>query len=237
MPPTPLLGLLQEGVLSLSLNRPAKLNAIDPALAAALLEALQSAGRDPAVRVIRLRGEGRAFCAGRDLSAPPSEDDLQLVQGVARAIVLNPKPVVAAVQGWAIGAGFEWALDADLLLVADDARFKLPEASLGVFVTGGLMATLPAAAGLARAKALMLLGEEFGARQAVDWGLAWRAVPGAELEPASMDVCRRLAALQPQVAAQFKRVLNGIGLEHFERAIEAENQATRQLTQDPPCTP
>jgi len=228
MEPT-LLSTLDNGVLTLTLNRPAKLNAIDNDLAAALLDELQAATHHPEVRVIRLRGNGRAFCAGRDVSAPPTERDLELVQGVAVAIVRHPRPVVAAVHGWTVGAGFEWAMDADLVVAADDARFKLPEASIGVFVTGGLVATLPAIAGLSRAKAMMLLGEEFGARQAVEWGVAHRAVPLHQLEEASMAACRHLAELDPAVVAHYKRVLNAVGLDRFDRAIEAESAATRGL--------
>ena len=228
----PVLCSRHDGVLTLALNRPAKLNAIDNDLAASLLDALCAARDDAAVRVVRLRGQGRAFCAGRDLGAPPTDKDLELVQAVATTIVRLPKPVLAAVHGWTIGAGFEWALDADLVLAADDARFKLPEASLGVFVTGGLVATLPAAIGLARAKALMLLGEAFGAREAAAWGLVHRTVPADQLEAASLETCLRLAALQPAVAARYKRVLNDIGLDRFQRAIDAESQATRDLTGD-----
>jgi 2-(1,2-epoxy-1,2-dihydrophenyl)acetyl-CoA isomerase len=80
------------------------------------------------------------------------------------------------------GAGLEWMLDADVVIAAKSSRFRLPEASLGVFVTGGLTATLPAFAGLARAKGLMLLGEEFGAAEAHAWGLVWQVVPDADLD-------------------------------------------------------
>lgn len=224
-----LLSTFHEGVLTLALNRPAKLNAIDNALAAALLGALHAAAADDAVRVVRLRGEGRAFCAGRDVGAPPTEQDLQLVQAVAGAIVRHAKPVVAAVHGWTVGAGLEWTMNADIVFAAEDTRFKLPEASIGVFVTGGLVATLPAAAGLPRAKALMLLGEEFSARQAVDWGLVHRAVPTAQLDEASLQACRQLAALQPGLVTQFKRVLNEIGLERFDRAVDEESRVLRAL--------
>jgi enoyl-CoA hydratase/carnithine racemase len=224
-----LLSTLDKGVLTLALNRPAKLNAIDNALAAALLDALQAACNDPHVRVIRLRGNGRAFCAGRDVSAQPTERDLELIQGVAVAIVRHPKPVVAAVHGWTVGAGFEWMMDADVVVAADDARFKLPEASIGVFVTGGLVATLPAIVGLSRAKAMMLFGDEFNARQAVDWGLAHRAVPSNQLDEVSMAACHRIAALDPTVVAHYKRVLNAVGLDRFDRAIEEESNATRML--------
>jgi len=226
-----LLSALDDGVLTLTLNRPAKLNAIDNVLARALLEALHVASGNAEVRVIRLRGNGRAFCAGRDVSAVPTERDLELVQGVAVAIVRHPKPVVAAVHGWTVGAGFEWTMDADVVVAADDARFKLPEASIGVFVTGGLVATLPAIAGLSRAKAMMLLGEEFSAGQAVEWGLAHRAVPSHRLEAISMAACRRLAELDPAVVAHYKRVLNAVGLDRFDRAIEEESNATRSLVQ------
>lgn len=229
-----LLSTLGKGVLTLTLNRPAKLNAIDNALAAALLEELQAAGNDTDVRVIRLRGSGRAFCAGCDISAPPTEQDLELVQGVAVGIVRHPKPVVAAVHGWTVGAGFEWMMDADVVVAADNARFKLPEASIGVFVTGGLVATLQATAGLSRAKAMMLLGEEFSARQAVDWGLAHRSVPSNQLDEVSMAVCQRLAALDPTVVAHYKRVLNAIGLDRFDRAIEEESNASRMLVKAVP---
>ena len=218
-----------DGIMTVSLNRPDKLNAIDNELARALLAAVEQASRDDAVRVLLLRGNGRAFCAGRDVSAPPTEDDLVLVQAVAKALVSLPKPVLASVHGWTVGAGFEWMLNADIVVAGESARFKLPEASIGVFVTGGLTATLPAYAGLARAKALMLLGEEFSPAQALAWGLVWKVVPDPELESASRQIGARLASLQPAVAASFKRVLNDIGLRHFDDAIALENEAQRVL--------
>ncbi|EJL91307.1 enoyl-CoA hydratase/carnithine racemase [Polaromonas sp. CF318] len=218
-----------DGIMALSLNRPDKLNAIDNELARALLAALEQAARDDGVRVLLLRGKGRAFCAGRDVGAPPTEDDLVLVQAVAKALVCLPKPVIAAVHGWTVGAGFEWMLNADIVVAAESARFKLPEASLGVFVTGGLTATLPAYAGVARAKALMLLGEAFSPVQAQAWGLVWKVVPDPELESVSRQAGATLAALLPDVAARYKRVLNEIGLRHFDEAITLENDAQRAL--------
>ena len=219
----------EQGVLTLTLNRPDKLNAIDNELAEALLQALASARDNTAVRAIRLRGEGRAFCAGRDVSAAPTEQDLVLVQSVSQALVGHPRPVLAEVHGWTVGAGFEWMLNADVVVAAEGTRFKLPEASLGVFVTGGLSATLPAMAGLARAKALTLLGDEFSAGEARDWGLIWRVVPDAALQASGLQMAQRLAALQPQVATQFKRVLNQIGLAGFDQAVAEESRAQRLL--------
>jgi 2-(1,2-epoxy-1,2-dihydrophenyl)acetyl-CoA isomerase len=219
----------QGGVMTLTLHRPDQLNAIDNELARALLAAIAVAEADPTVRVLLLRGAGRAFCAGRDVSAPPTEDDLVLVQAVSQAIVALPKPVVAAVHGWAVGAGLEWMLNADLVVAAEGTRFKLPEASLGVFVTGGLTATLPAYAGLARAKGLMLLGEPFSAAQAQAWGLVWQVVPDEALAAEAQRTGERLAQLDPAVAGRFKQVLNRIGLAAFGQAIEAENAAQRAL--------
>lgn len=229
MAPPKLISSLHDGVLALSLNRPEKLNAIDNDLSRALLDAFDAAQDDPSVRVVVLGGNGRAFCAGRDVSGEPTEDDLVLVQAVSKAIVNLPKPVISAVHGWTVGAGLEWTLNADLVIAASSARFKLPEASIGVFVTGGLTATLPAYAGLARAKALMLLGEEFSPAEAQAWGLVWRVVAPEELEPESRRMAAKLAALQPQVLSRFKRVLNEVGLPNFSRAIELENEAQRAI--------
>jgi 2-(1,2-epoxy-1,2-dihydrophenyl)acetyl-CoA isomerase len=218
-----------EGVVTLTLNRPEKRNAINNAMARSLLSALAQADAQDDVRAVLLRGNGLAFCAGRDVSEPPTEEDLELTQQVARAIVQCRKPVVAAVHGWVVGAGLEWMLDADVVIAADTARFKLPEASLGVFVTGGISAVLPAIAGLSRAKAMMLLGEPFSAQQALDWGIVWRVVPQSSLAQQSMDCAQQLAALSPSVAAHFKRVINGLGLPEFERAIQMESDAQRAL--------
>ena len=226
---TSLLQSAQGGVLTLSLNRPDKLNAIDNELARALLEALTAADRSPDVRVVLLQGNGRAFCAGRDVDQAPTEDDLTLTQQVATAIVRCRRPVIAAVHGWVLGAGLEWMLNADIVIAARGARFKLPEASLGVFVTGGISAILPAVAGLARAKALMLLGDEFSAAEAQAWGLVWAVVDEDELVDQALCLAQRLGAIDSPVAERFKRVLNDIGLPAFEHAVGIESAMQREL--------
>lgn len=222
-----------DGLATLTLNRPDKLNAIDNELAEALLSALDAAASDDAVRAVRVRGAGRAFCAGRDVSAPPTEADLELVQAVSRSIVGLSKLVMFTVHGWTVGAGLEWMLDADIVVAARSSRFKLPEASLGVFVTGGLSATLPAHAGLSRAKALTLLGEEFNAEQAQAWGLVWQVAPDAELDATAQRLASRLVSLRPDVAHRFKRAFNDVGLSNFERAVGLENEAQRELAKAP----
>ena len=218
-----------SGVMSVTLNRPEKLNAIDNDLAQLLLDAFELARRSDEIRVVLMGGAGKAFCAGRDLGAAPTDKDLEMVQSVATAIVNLPKPVVAAVHGWAIGAGFEWMMDADVLLAAETARFRLPEASLRVFVTGGLTATLPASIGVSRSKALMLLGEEFSAEQAAAWGLIWRVVPETQLASEAARIASELAALEPHVVSQFKKVINEVGLASFSHAIGQETRAEKLL--------
>jgi 2-(1,2-epoxy-1,2-dihydrophenyl)acetyl-CoA isomerase len=233
MPQPSLLVDLQDQVMTLTLNRPDKLNAIDNELAQAFLSSLEHAGADSGVHAVLVRGQGRSFCAGRDVSAPPTEQDLVLVQAVSRAMVALDKPILFAVHGWTVGAGLEWMLNADVVVASADSRFKLPEASLGVFVTGGITATLPACAGLARAKALMLLGEEFHAPAAHAWGLVWEVVAAPDLQARARVLAARLAALRPDVVRQFKRVLNDVGLERFEHAVELENAAQRALQAAP----
>ncbi len=216
-------------VLTLRLNRPDRLNAIDEATAQQLLTALNQADQSPDVRVIVLRGNGRAFCAGRDISEPPTPEILTLVQNVSTAIIRCSKPIVCAVHGWVVGAGVEWMLDADIVIAARSARFKLPEASIGVFVTGGICATLPAMAGIARAKGILLLGEEFSAGDAERWGLIWKGVDDDALDAEVARVTQTLAALTPDVAHRFKRVLNEVGLSAFDKAIALETQMQTEL--------
>ena len=219
----------RQGVLTLCLNRPKCLNAINNEMCRELIAALEEAACDESVRSILIRGNGRAFCAGRDISEPPTDEDLVLVQAVATAWVRIPKPVVAAVHGWTVGAGLEWMLDADIVVAAASTRFKLPEASLGVFVTGAISAILPAAVGLSRAKAIMLLGEPFDAQKAAEWGLVWKVTDDANLDAVAWEMASALAKLEPAVAAEFKSVLNKLGLSAFDQAIAEESRAQRAL--------
>jgi len=120
-------------------------------------------------------------------------------------------------------------LDTDIVVAARSARFKLPEAGIGVFVTGGITAVLPRVAGLMRAKALLLLGEEFSAEQAQGWGLVSRVVDDASLDTEAQQLASRLAALDPRVASRFKRVLNQMSLACFEDSIALESRMQTEL--------
>jgi len=220
-----------EGVMTLSLNRPERLNAIDEGTARELLDALRQAHRANEVRAVLMRGNGRSFCAGRDVSEAPTPEILSLVQSVSSAMVECSKPIVMAVHGWVVGAGVEWMLDGDIVLAARNARFRLPEVELGVFVTGGITAMLPRVAGLARAKAMLLLGEEFSAEQAQQWGLVWSLVDDALLQREAELVARRLASFEPEVISRFKRVINQMSLAQFAQSIDTESAMQAELMQ------
>ena len=147
---------LDQSVARIYLNRPHRLNAVVPELTAGLVAALGRAGQDGA-RVVILAGRGRAFCSGFDLKEPmPAETVLATrirvdgIQEVTRAIRRFPGPVVAAVHGYALGAGCEFALGCDLVVAAENAEFGFPEVSVGLSVTGGIS---PAAAVAGRAGA------------------------------------------------------------------------------------
>src|SRR3990167_489733 len=126
------------GVLELRLNRPERLNALTLALARELLAAVRAGTADPAVRVILLGGEGRAFCAGKDRDDPATDAFVEVLQALAAALVNAPQPVVVAVQGWVVGAGLELMLNGDIAVSARGARLRLPEGHVGLFGTGGV---------------------------------------------------------------------------------------------------
>ena len=201
-------------VASVHLDRPNRLNAVVPALVDEILAAFERARADE-VRAIVLAGRGRAFCAGHDLKEPaPVEDEaaarqrLQRIQDVTRAIRSFPGPVIAAVQGYALGAGAEFALGCDLVVAGQDARFGFPEVGVGLSVTGGISALLPRAVGSVRAKGLLFLGEHLSADDAYRLGLVNRVVPAGTHEQAAHELAQRLAAQPPAALALAKSLLD-----------------------------
>jgi 2-(1,2-epoxy-1,2-dihydrophenyl)acetyl-CoA isomerase len=196
---------LDESVARVYLNRPHRLNAVVPELTAGLIEGLARAGRDGA-RVVVLAGRGRAFCSGHDLKEPISQESIlqtrtrvAAIQDVTRAIRRFPGPVIAAVHGYALGAGCEFALGCDLVVAAEDAQFGFPEVSVGLSVTGGISRLLPLLVGPVRAKELLLLGERFTAARALEFGLVNRVSAVGEHEVAAAELAAKLKA-QPALA-------------------------------------
>jgi 2-(1,2-epoxy-1,2-dihydrophenyl)acetyl-CoA isomerase len=219
---------LDQSIARVYLNRPHRLNAVVPELTAGLIAALQRAGDEDA-RVVMLAGRGRAFCSGFDLKEPLQRESLLAtrrrvdgIQEVTRAIRRFPGPVVAAVHGYALGAGCEFALGCDLVVAGQDAWFGFPEVSVGLSVTGGISRLLPLLVGPMRAKELLLLGERFDAAAAHELGLVNRVAPPGEHERVALELAARLAAQPPLALALAKQALDrGVDCA-LEEAMAAE---------------
>jgi enoyl-CoA hydratase len=210
-----------DGVATLTLNRPERLNAITPDLIADFRAGLGRAQQDGDVRVIRLKGAGRAFCAGYDIDwgaesmrdaegdAPwdPMADLAMMSRFVDTYMSLwrSPKPVIAQVHGFCVGGGTDFALCSDLIVCAEDCRIGYPPARVwGSPTTAMWMYRL----GLERSKRLLLTGDAIDGRRAVQWGLASEAVPEAELEQAGLALARRVALLPHNQAHMMKLLVN-----------------------------
>ncbi len=233
---------LRDGVRTVSLNRPERLNAINPDLVRDLEAALAEANADLGTRAIVLRGAGRAFCSGDDLkdleSQGETEDEVrgfvEAIQAVTRQIVLGDKLVVGAIHGWAVGGGLEWAINCDLPIWSESARGFFPEINWGLFVTGAVTTLLPRLAGLHRAKELILFGERFDGRRALELGIAWKlAGDDAALFAEAEATARRIAALPANQAQDFKRVINRACHLDAEGAMALETDATVRSFRDP----
>lgn len=224
-----LIQTFDAGVLELRLNRPARLNALTLALASDLLAAAQTGVSDPAVRVVLLTGEGRAFCAGKDRDDPPTPAFVQTLQALASVLVGCPQPVVTAVQGWVVGAGVELMLNGDLTLAARGARLALPEVQVGLFGTGGVAALLPRLVGLQKAKGLLMLGQELGAEDAERWGLVWQVVDDDALPAQARQLAQRLAASSPALLAEVKQLLHREHLGDFAASLARETAVHQRL--------
>ncbi len=229
-----------DSVVTIRLHRPERLNAMVPELIEDLCGALARATRDQAGAVVLAGGE-RAFCAGHDLKHledPVSEAEerrrLQRVQDVTRLIRQAPYPVIAAVRGYALGGGCEFALCSDLVVAANDAVFGFPEVSVGLSITGGISHVLPAAVGLAKAKELVLLGERFSAQEAARLGLVNFVVPSEEVEQRAVELATKLSGQPAHALALAKSVLDRGTQVDLESALDIEvaNALTTRGTPD-----
>jgi enoyl-CoA hydratase len=219
----------------LTLNRPHRLNAVNPGVYAALVDALSDPG--PEVRSVVLTGAGRAFCAGADLKAHASGSPegaergryVELAQEANRILQTGGIPVVAAVNGPAVGAGLELALSADFMLVAEDARLRLPEIALGTFVGGGVVYTLANRVGVLRARELIYFGEFFTGSEAARMGVANRALPAARVVEEALSWARRLAERAPRSIAAAKRLTAPATVGSKDRMMEEEARVLEEV--------
>ena len=251
-----LLSDLQDGVLLLTLNRPAARNAISPELACRLADALLAAAADDAVRVVVLTGAGdRAFCSGGDLAltlplmtgarAPADEWDHRLLTdpGIIDRSALRrfafDKPVIAAINGACLAGGMETVLATDIRIAAPHASFGLPEVKRALIPFAGSLARLPRQVAHCHAMELLLLGDSVGAEEALRMGLINRVVPADEVLPTAMDFARRIAANGPAAIRAIKRIVrDGSGLPlgagyDLEDAAKAVIMATEDAREGP----
>ena len=217
-----------DGVLAVTIDRPENLNALTVPVLSGLADLLESAAGDPGVKVVRLGGAGRAFCAGASMNV----DDWHGVgsaieiarQGnrVVRAITAMPQPVVAVVHGPAAGSGVSLALACDLVLASEKAYFTLAVTKVGLMPDAGASSSLAAAVGRGRAMRMALLNERLSAAQALAWGLVCAVYPPEQLEWETNKVIHALLAGPTAAFSETKAAINAATLDGLEPALERE---------------
>jgi len=234
-----LLSATDAGVVTLTLNRPDALNALDAGLRADLLSAVRAAGRSDETRAVVITGAGRGFCSGADLRDRDAERDFRAVltaeyNPLMAAIRGLPKPVVAAVNGVAAGAGFSLAMAADLVVASGDARFVPAFARIGLVPDSGLARTLVRAVGRHVAFEILVGERQLGAEDAHSIGLVNAVVPAERLAETAADLARRLAAGPTAGLGLTKRLLNAAEDAPLADALEIEAalQAIAGRTED-----
>ena len=212
-------------VARIALSRPEKKNALTAAMYAQLTEALAAAGRDAQVRAVLLSGSADCFTAGNDLAdflqRRPGESP---VFGLFQVLPALEKPVVAAVAGPAVGIGTTLLLHCDLIYAAADARFQLPFVPLGIVPEFGSTLLLPRVAGYQRAAKLLLLGQPFGAQEALEAGIVTEVVAKEKLMEKAEGACAALAALPPESLRLTKRLMKQGGAKEIEARIAEEGR-------------
>lgn len=220
---------MNDGIAEIRLNRPQRLNAVTQQLYDELNAALSRAEADGEARVVLLTGEGRAFCVGADLkehktgrSAFERRQYLQGEQIVCKRLLQLKKPVIAAVNGYALGAGAEMAIASDFIVMAERAQIGLPEISIGTFLGGGVTWLLPRLVGLAKARELVFLGERIDGAEAVRIGLASRVFADEGFLDAARAFARTIAAKAPFSMQLAKEQLNMAAERTLDAALVAE---------------
>jgi 2-(1,2-epoxy-1,2-dihydrophenyl)acetyl-CoA isomerase len=218
-------------VAVLTLNRPRAKNALNAALLGALADGLASAARAPEVRAVLLTGSGGSFCSGADLKSSMAEAQgnfgsldgaIDKYHTIIRAIVGAPKPVIAAVDGPAVGFGCDLALACDLRIISADAYFQEKFVKIGLMPDGGGTFWLPRLVGLARAMEVMLTGDSIPAPRALEIGLVNRVVPAASLRDESLSLARSLAKGPPLAFAEIKAAARASWSGTIDQALDRE---------------
>jgi len=219
----------RDGVLALLLARPERRNAITVAMYAALADAIEGAATDPSVRLITIEGQGDDFTAGNDLAdflqaMPQSGSGEEIpVWRLLRALANNQVPIVAAVHGNAVGIGTTMLFHCDFVLAEDGCRFVMPFVDLGLVPEAASSLIMPRLAGRRRAARYLLLGEPFGAAEALDMGLASHVVPQGQLKQALSGLVAALLAKPPEALRQTQALLRREATAEILERMELEN--------------
>jgi 2-(1,2-epoxy-1,2-dihydrophenyl)acetyl-CoA isomerase len=231
---------VSEGVATIELNRPHTLNAWNTQFGTDLLDAVRRAGDDDAVRAVLITGAGRGFSSGADLKeigndvTPEGRPDVyktltERYHPIMEGIRELPKPVVAGVNGPAVGIGCSLALCSDLIVAAESAYFLLAFVNIGLVPDGGSSLFLPTRIGMARATELSMLGERLPAAKALEWGLINRVVPDDRLREEASALAARLAAGPTRSYAGTKRQLNNWLYQRMGEQLELEARVQQEM--------
>lgn len=241
---TPVAGLdvtLNDGVLSVTINRPDSLNSLTIPVITGIADAMERAATDPEVRVVRLGGAGRGFCSGAGISSDDtsggggtSGDEIILeVNRMVRAVAALPHPVVAVVHGPAAGVGVSLALACDVVLASDNAFFMLAFTKIGLMPDGGASALIAAAIGRIRALRMALLPEKLPATEALSWGLVSAVYPADDFESEVDKVVARLLAGPAVAYGKTKEAINAATLTELNPTLEREFDGQSKLIKSP----
>lgn len=228
---------IDAGVATLTLSRPEALNSFNRQMHEDVRDALKQVRQTAEVRALVITGAGRGFCAGQDLgdrkvapgdAAPDLGESLERYYNpMIRALRDLPMPVICAVNGVAAGAGANIAFACDLVLAARSASFIQAFCKLGLVPDSGGTFTLPRLIGMARAKALMMLGDRISAEQAEAWGMIYRVVDDAELQDEALKLARHLASQPTYGLGLIKRALNASLSNSFDEQLDLERDLQR----------
>ena len=232
----------QGNIAIISLNREEVLNAVRARTWVELLDALNNVKCDPAISCLIITGKGKAFSAGQDLSEIESvlgadvnyhevREGILNTQKLTREMVNMPKPVIAAVNGYAVGGGAEIAIACDIRIASDNARFEFAEVKVGLFATNGVTYFLPKLIGFGRAKELMLTGRRIGAQEAFQIGLVSKVVEDEMLMDEALKVAESIAETAPISGALVKHCLNKSDEISLEDAMVYETDAVMACVQ------
>jgi enoyl-CoA hydratase/carnithine racemase len=216
-----------DSVLRVQLNRPASKNAMTSAMYITLADLFDSTAKDDEIRIVLWHGAGDSFCAGNDigdfLKNPPGKGESPQAL-LIKALINFDKPIVAAVQGAAIGGGTTMLTHCDFVYAGESAKFQMPFVNLALVPEFGSSCTIPARAGYLRAAELILTGQSFDAREAVELGVVTRVVPNQELLATATDTAQKLAQKPPAALRACKRLLRQSTREQLEQAVRLENE-------------